>query len=143
MKAQGHTPVSTAQSIMNPFSKASCLLSKPRPQAAAGFGLANCTERNSQRSPRGPAADCRAGADRAQRTPAAGSRPRGEAHLGEGQVQNGLGGQGLQVVLSGQSQGLQEEGERRGEARGLPVQLGRRQHHPTGEADAESRGVRN
>lgn len=38
------------------------------------------------------------------------------AHLSEGQVQDGLGGERLQVVLSGLVQGLQQERQRRGEA---------------------------
>lgn len=65
------------------------------------------------------------------------------AHLSEGQMKDGLRGQGLQVVLSGQSQGLQEEGQSRGEARRLPVELSGGQQDPVrhgGRADTFRNG---
>lgn len=49
--------------------------------------------------------------------------------LSEGQVQDGLWGQGLEVVLPGQSQGLQEERESCGEATRLPVELSGGKHN--------------
>lgn len=52
------------------------------------------------------------------------------ADLSEGQVKDGLRGQGLEVVLPSQSQGLQEERESSGEARRLPVELGGGKHNP-------------
>lgn len=51
--------------------------------------------------------------------------------LGEGQMKDGFWGQGLQVVLSGQSQGLQDERKSCGEARWLPVMLSHGQHCPS------------
>lgn len=51
-------------------------------------------------------------------------------YLGEGQVEEGLRGQRLQVVLLRQGQGLQEQRQSRGEARGPPVELGRDQQNP-------------
>ena len=52
-------------------------------------------------------------------------------------MKDGLGGQRLQVVLPGQSQSLQEERQRGGEARGLPVELSGGQQHPAGRREAQ------
>lgn len=51
------------------------------------------------------------------------------ADLSEGQMKDALWGQRLEVVLSRQSQGLQEERKSGGEARWLPVELGGGEHH--------------
>lgn len=51
------------------------------------------------------------------------------ADLSEGQMKDVLRGQRLEVVLSRQSQGLQEERKSGGEARRLPVELGGGEHH--------------
>lgn len=51
------------------------------------------------------------------------------ADLSEGQVKDGFRGQWLEVVLSSQSQGLQEDRKSCGEARRLPVELSSGQHH--------------
>jgi len=49
--------------------------------------------------------------------------------LSEGQVEDGLGGHGLEVVPFSQSQGLQEERKSGGEARRLPVELSGQKHN--------------